>query len=86
MTELHVVASGPKADEMVKIMLEEFDRWAKHAATQAGDLWPDDSAQAAASALYDVRTDLDDHLVIAVGLTIASWGVDDSRTLENNDD
>ena len=51
MTETHVMTSGPKADEMVQVMLAEFDTWAKHAATQAGDLWPRDSAKAAASAL-----------------------------------
>jgi len=78
MTELHVAASGPKAQEMVDVMLAEFDRWAAYAPSQAAGVNPGNPEEAAKSALYDVREDLADHLIIAVGTTLASWGVDDS--------
>lgn len=80
MSEEHVATSGPKAQEMVEVVLEEFDRWAKHAASQAAGAVGGDyehGVAVAKAALYDVRCDLDDHLVIPIGITIASWGVED---------
>ena len=80
MSDLHVATSGAKADEMVAVVLEEFDRWAAHAASQAAGVVGGDyehGKAVAEAALYDVRTLLDDHLQIPVGLTIASWGVED---------
>ena len=77
MSEEHVAASGPKAEEIVEVVLSEFDRWAQHAPGQAagvvgGD--PTTGRNAAEAALADVRIQLADHLVIPIGVTIASWG------------
>lgn len=80
MAEMHVATSGPKARELVQVVLEEFDRWAKHAASQAAGIVGGDYEHGVAvgeAALYDVRTLLDDHLVIPIGLTLASWGIAD---------
>ncbi len=77
MSEEHVATSGPKANEIVQVVLEEFDRWAKHAPSQAAGVVPNDSEGAARFALQDVRGELADHLVIPVGVTIASWAVPD---------
>lgn len=74
MAEEHVATSGPKAREMVEVVLAEFDKWAKHAPGQAAGA---DPKHAAGSALADVRAELADHLVIPVGVTIASWGLED---------
>lgn len=82
MSDEHVATSGPKADELVRVVLAEFDRWAKHAASQAAGIVGGDyehGKAVAEAALYDVRTDLDDHLVIPIGITLASWGIDDGR-------
>ena len=83
MAETHVATSGPKARELVDVVLEEFDRWAQYAPDQAAGLSSlshahfDLAKQVAQSALSDVRAELMDHLVIPIGITLASWGVDD---------
>ena len=79
MTEEHVALSTPRVRELVTVVLEEFDRWTKHAAIQAAGLWPDDSEKAAESALYDVRVNLDDHLCIQIGVTLAAWELGDAQ-------
>lgn len=76
MSEIHVATSSPKAREIVAVVLHEFDRWAKHAPTQAAGVVGGDyetGRNAALAALQDVRAELADHLVIAVGVTLASW-------------
>jgi hypothetical protein len=75
MTKVHTATSSPKARELVAVVLAEFDRWAEHAPGQAAGLYPNDPKGAAVSALADIRGELDDHLVIAVGVTLASWSV-----------
>lgn len=77
MSELHAATSGPKAREIVDTVLAEFDRWSNP--NQAAGMNPNDSYKAAQAALYDVRTDLDDHLVVGIGLVLASWGLSDEQ-------
>ncbi len=79
MSEEHVATSGPKAREMVEVVLAEFDRWAQHAPGQAVGVCPNDPKGAAKYALQDVRAELMDHLVIPVGITIASWSMGDTN-------
>lgn len=75
MTSLHAAASTPRAREMVDTVLAEFDRWldAKHPTGRPTDPQRD----AAYSALLDMREELADHLVIPVGVTLASWEATD---------
>lgn len=80
MSDLHVATSSQKAREMVEVVLAEFDRWAESAPGQAaGEIGGDyrHGSKVADRALYNVRTDLDDHLVVAVGATLASWVEED---------
>jgi len=81
MSQEHVATSSPKANELVEVVLAEFDRWAEYAPGQAAGVNPHDAEEAARSALADVRENLMDHLVIAIGVTLASWG-DDGRVQE----
>ena len=74
MSDEHVALAVPKGREMVEVVLAEFDKWAEHAPSQAAGVIPSDPEEAARFALNDVREELADHLVIPVGITIASWG------------
>lgn len=80
MSELHVATSGPKADEMVSVVLAELDRWTPAVVSAAAGSVVDwlPARKVAEAALYELRVLLDDHLQIPVGLTIASWGVEDA--------
>lgn len=73
MSALHSAASSPKARELVDVVLAEFDQWSDHAANQAAAIWPD-KGEACHAAVAGLREDLADHLVIAIGITLASWG------------
>lgn len=75
MTELHVATGGPLVKELVADVLAEFDVWAKHAATQAAAIHPNDIVAAANSALYDVRTEIGEHVQIRLAITLAAHGL-----------
>lgn len=69
MSSIHAAVSTPRAREMVDAVLAEYDVWleAKYPASRV-DLGEQRYA------LLDMREELADHLVIPVGITIASWG------------
>ena len=74
MAQIHSATSSPKAREMVDVVLAEFDRWLPssqaHGAAIGGN--PNEGAK---YALYNMREELSDHLVIAVGITLETWGL-----------
>ena len=76
MTKLHAeLMQGPDADavrEITEACLAEFDRWAKHAPTQAAGVNPSDAEAAAVSALQDVRGNLVDYLAHSLMLVVSA--------------
>ena len=82
MSEVHEVTSSPRANELVEVVLAEFDRWAQYAPGQAAGVIPNDAEVAARFALADVRAELMDHLVVPIAVTLASWGVGTRGTEE----
>lgn len=75
MTALHAATNGPLVKELVSDVLAEFDTWAAHAPNQAAGVYPHDPHGAAVSALYDVRTEISEHLQIRLALTLAAHGI-----------
>lgn len=75
MAEIHVATSSPLVKELVADALDEFDVWARHAPNQAVSVYPDDPLGAVKSALYDVRTEMGEHLQIRLAVTLAAHGI-----------
>lgn len=72
MSDVHRATSTPRARELVADALAEFDGWMDESISQgvAVGATPE---QAARYALLNMREELADHLVIRIGVTLASW-------------
>jgi hypothetical protein len=73
-TGVHAASSGALIRELVADVLAEFDVWAEHAPSQAAAV-AGDAEEAARQALYDVRTEIGDHLNIRLATTLATYGI-----------
>ncbi len=81
MSELHVATSGALVRELVKDVLAEMDAWSTTAASQGAGIGRD-KLEAAEFAIRDVRTNVDDHLGIRLGVTLATFGISPEGTPE----
>jgi hypothetical protein len=79
MTELHVATNGPLVKELVNDVIafirQNENYWANQAATlYSGD--PETNRKVADAAIYEVWTDIMDHLQVDFATTLATHGVD----------
>lgn len=76
MAAIHSATSGPLVTDLVAAVLEEFDEWTEHVASQAASLHPSAPYGAARSALMDMRSELMDHAQIRLSIALAAHGVE----------
>lgn len=73
---------GGAAKELAEVCLAEFDKWAEHEPGQAAGVVGGDyetGRKAAETALYDVRTLLDDYLAAELAVVLTTWGIGEDR-------
>lgn len=75
MTDLHVASSGALTRALADDVIAAIKTAKSFAVSQAIGIVPNDIAGAAAYAIYEVSTELQDHLEIQLATTLATFGI-----------
>lgn len=75
MSAIHRATSSPLVKELVAAAVQRIRSMETYAVSQGAGLHPSDPASAAATAVYELWTDLDDNLQIDIAVVLAAWGI-----------